>query len=105
MFGFLKEILLAMRANETWYLALHEGMRLSCLLYADTFKCSLTRGSQHGPFLGNSSRRLSNVIVAAERSSMNGPQESKRRTGTRYPSIALLFHGFHAVQEITSLLC
>jgi len=31
------------------------------------------------------------MTVAAERSSMNGPQRSTRPTGTRYPSIAMLF--------------
>ncbi|KAG0598600.1 hypothetical protein M758_12G086700 [Ceratodon purpureus] len=40
----------------------------------------LRKAFQHGPFLGSSSRRLSNIIVAAERSSMNGPQESTRPT-------------------------
>ncbi|XP_024358464.1 uncharacterized protein [Physcomitrium patens] len=36
------------------------------------------KGYQHGPLLGSSSRRLSNVTVAAERSPINGFHESPR---------------------------
>ncbi|KAG0581777.1 hypothetical protein KC19_3G008300, partial [Ceratodon purpureus] len=42
------------------------------------FQGRCLKGSQHGFRLGNSSRRLSNVTIAAER-----PQESTRWTGTR----------------------
>lgn len=58
-----------------------------CVCTSD-FQGRLRKGSQLGGagFDTCSSRRLSNMTVAAERSSMNGPQNSTRPFGTRYPS-------------------
>jgi hypothetical protein len=64
--------------------------RFVFLLDADS-QGKLRKTFQYAPLLGNSSRRLSNITVAAERSSMNGSQESMRPTGTRYPSTAMPF--------------